>query len=105
VKYNNSVTLKKIFYQFSQAHAQPERRVVERYMMAQNACSDALTCFLGFFLTYHFPHQSNPPKTDQNLTGDRISHYKRKTNFSNMQRHENGDAPRRKIPKNFRLES
>jgi hypothetical protein len=88
----------------SQAHAQPERRAVERCMMAQNVCSDARTCLLGVWSTYHFPHQSKPTNLTKIPPGKGISHYKRKTNFSNMQRHENGDAPRRKMPEIFRLD-
>jgi hypothetical protein len=54
VKYNVFVTFFSFFYQFSEAHAQPERRVVEKCMMAQNACSDARTCLLGVSLNEIF---------------------------------------------------
>jgi hypothetical protein len=54
VKYNDCVTFFYFFYQFSQVHAQPERRVVERCIMAQNACSDARTCLLGVSLNEIF---------------------------------------------------
>jgi hypothetical protein len=42
------------FNQPPQAHAQPERRVAERWMIAQNACSDARTCLLGVSLNEIF---------------------------------------------------
>jgi hypothetical protein len=54
VKYNVFVTFLSFFYQFSEAHAQPERRVVEKCIMAQNACSDARTCLLGVSLNEIF---------------------------------------------------
>jgi hypothetical protein len=42
------------FYQFSEAHAQPERRVVEKCLMAQNAYSNARTAFWGVSLNEIF---------------------------------------------------